>query len=104
MNKEIEAICIEVEKHICKICKYNNTCNVEKKNGRICSFFEEKSKIEKLLEKSNFISAMDFRLKNISMKEVESYCKENNKKIEICGWGSGQVMIFTDKRKAKTND
>ncbi|UUV14820.1 hypothetical protein [Clostridioides difficile] len=104
MNKKIETICIEVEKHICKICKYNNTCNAERKNGRICSFFEEKSKIEKLLEKSNFISNMDFRLKNISMKEVESYCKENNKKIKICGWGSEQIMIFTDKRSAKTND
>lgn len=104
MNKEIEAICIEVEKRICEICKYNNTCNAEKKNGLICSFFKEKSKIEKLLEKNNFISVMDFRLKNISMKEVEFYCKENNKKIEICGWGNGQVMIFTDKRRAKTND
>ncbi|HBH0903653.1 TPA: hypothetical protein KR715_004308 [Clostridioides difficile] len=47
---------------------------------------------------------MDFRLKNISMKEVESYCKENNKKIKICGWGSEQIMIFTDERRAKTND
>ncbi|MDV9712366.1 hypothetical protein RHG40_19735 [Clostridioides difficile] len=104
MDKEIEAICIEVGKRICEICKFNNTCKVENKSGHSCVCFEAKSKIERILEKGNFITAMDFKLKNISMKEVESYCEENNKKMEICGWGSGQIIIFTDKERVKTND
>ncbi|HGS9339264.1 TPA: hypothetical protein ACMU6X_000460 [Clostridioides difficile] len=104
MDKEIDAICAKAGEYICKICKFNNTCRVENKNGCMCGHFEEKSKIEKLLEKSNFITAMDFRLKNISVKEVKSYCKENNKKIEICGWGKEQIIIFTDKERGKIND
>ncbi|MDO0129805.1 hypothetical protein KLN18_01690 [Clostridioides difficile] len=104
MNKEIDAICAKAGEHICKICKFNNTCRVENQNGCMCGHFEVKSKIEKILEKGNFITAMDFKLKNISMKEVESYCEENNKKIEICGWGKEQIIIFTDKERVKTND
>lgn len=42
MNKEIEAICIEVEKRICKICKYNNTCNVERKMVVYVVFLKKK--------------------------------------------------------------
>lgn len=103
MDKEIEAICDKAGEYICKICKFNNICR-ENKNGCMCGRFEVKSKIEKILEKGNFITAMDFKLKNISMKEVESYCEENNKKIDVCGWGKGQIIIFTDKEKVKTND
>ncbi|CZR95537.1 MULTISPECIES: hypothetical protein [Clostridioides] len=104
MDKKIEAICIEVGNRICKICKFNDTCKVENRNGHTCNFFEEKSKIEKILEKGNFITAIDFRLKNISMKEIANHCEENNKKIEICGWGNGQIIVFADKERAKTNE
>ncbi|WP_102834062.1 hypothetical protein [Clostridioides difficile] len=104
MDKEIDAICAKAGEYICKICKFNNTCRVENRNGCMCGHFKEKSKIEKLLEKSNFITAMDFRIKNISMKDIESYCEENNKKIEICGWGKEQIIIFIDKERVKTND
>lgn len=104
MDKEIEAICDKAGERICKICKFNNICRAENKNGCMCGRFEVKSKIEKILEKGNFITAIDFQLKNISMKEVASYCEENNKKIEISGWGKGQIIIFTDKESIKTND
>ncbi|HBG0292081.1 hypothetical protein ACRVX5_03035 [Clostridioides difficile] len=104
MDKEIEKICIEAGKRICKMCKFNNTCEVENKNGCICECFEVRNKIERMLEKCNFITAIDFQLKNISMKEVITYCEENNKKIEISGWGKEQIIIFTDKERVKTND
>lgn len=104
MDREIEELCIEVGKRICNICKFNNCCSNKNKNGHDCKEFKEKSKIEKILGKGNFITAVDFQLKNISMKEVATYCKENNKKIEVCGWGKEQIIIFTDKERVKTNE